>query len=219
MSNGYENDLDTEYDDSYDDAELFDEGIYDDESAKSRARKRRVQVQAANMRRAKAAASRRAASQAAGRRPGRQLPPTAPPRAVVSAVKELDLQSQVQEEKTRTAFATQNGKIDRANMAAVATLLIGEGFRAFGTPDNALLRAGIQASPLLVLAPGSSRPGIEGVIRHPAFAGGVGALGLAFIGDRQKKGESVQTVTIVGPRHTSSWPTSWTHAAGRPPCR
>jgi hypothetical protein len=188
MSMGYMDDLDTEYDDSYDDAELYDEGIYDDESAASRARKRRAQ--------ALAAARRRAAT----RRTSRSLPTTAPPRAVVSAVKELDLQTKVQEDATRSAIATQNKKLDRSNLATVATLVIGEGLRTFGEPENSFVRAGIQASPLLLLAPGRSRPGLEGYLRHPAFAGGVGVLGLAFIAEQRKRNEVVQTVDVIGPQ-------------------
>jgi len=188
MSTAFMEDLGTEYEDAYDDAELYDDSeAYDDsESAASRARRRRA--------RALAAARRRAAA-----RRGSPLPATAPPRAVVSAVKELDLQTQVQQDTLRSAIAAQNKKFDRANIATVATLLIGEAFRTFGTPDNTFVRAGIQAAPLVVLAQGTSRGGVEGVLRHPAFYGAAGMLGLAFIGDQRQRNSSVKTINVLGP--------------------
>ncbi|WP_346125227.1 Ig-like domain-containing protein [Micromonospora coerulea] len=105
----------------------------------------------------------------------------------------------MQQDTLRGALAAQNKKLDRANLATVATLLIGEAFRTFGTPDNTFLRVAIQASPLLVLPTGPGRGGVEGVIRHPAVYGGVGALGLAFIGDQRRRNSSVQTVNVLGP--------------------
>jgi uncharacterized protein YjdB len=187
MSSAFMEEPSTEYDDAYDDAEPYDSEAYDDsESAASRARRRRARELAAARRRA-------------GARRARALPATAPPRAVVSAVKELDLQAQVQQDTLRSTIATQNKKLDRTNLATVATLLIGEAFRTFGTPENDFLRAGIQAAPLLVLAPGTSRGGVEGVIRHPAFYGGAGVLGLAFIGEQRNRNSSVHTVNVLGP--------------------
>ncbi|MBK7622542.1 MAG: Ig-like domain-containing protein [Kineosporiaceae bacterium] len=191
MSNGFLDDLDA-YDDAYDDAELFDdaEAFDDGESRKSQARRRAQQ--------ARLAARRGAQLRAAARRPS-TLPAPTSPRAVVSAVKQIDLQTKVQQDDLRAVVAAGNRKLDRANLATVATLLIGEAFRTFGTPDNTFVRAGIQASPLLLLSPGQRRPGVEGVVRHPAFIGGVGALGLAFLGDQRGRGSAVRTVSIVGP--------------------
>lgn len=186
MTNGLADDLDTEYEDAYDDAEGYDDSeAYDDaESAASRARRRRA--------RALAARRRTAARQAA------RLPATAPPRAVVSAVKNLDLQAQVQQDALREVIAKQNKNIERANLITVGTLLIPEAFRIFGEPDNALVRAAILTSPLLI-APGQRKPGLEGIVRHPAFYGGAGLLTLAFIGDQRKRNASVQTVDVLGP--------------------
>jgi hypothetical protein len=187
MSNGLADDLDTEYEDAYDDAEGYDDSeAYDDaESAASRARRRRARALAAR---------RRVAARRAG-----PLPATAPPRAVVSAVKELDLQAQVQQDSLRDAIAAQNKKVDRTNLVTVGTLLIPEAFRVFGEPDNAFVRAGILASPLLLLSAGQKKRGLEGVIRHPAFYGGAGLLTLAFIGDQRKRNSSVQAVNVLGP--------------------
>jgi hypothetical protein len=192
MSSMFPEDLDTEYEDAYDDAERYDDSeAYDDsESAASRARRRRARALAAR---------RRAAARRPSTLPASRLPATAPPRAVVSAVKELDLQSQVQQDTLRSALAAQNKKFERLGLLNAATLLIGEGLRAFGTPDNNVLRVLIQTSPLLLTPPGQSRPGFEGLIRHPALYGGVGALGLAFIADQRQRGSSVQTINVLGP--------------------
>jgi len=187
MSNGLADDLDTEYEDAYDDAEGYDDSeAYDDaESAASRARRRRARALAAR---------RRAAARRAGR-----LPTTAPPRAVVSAVQELDQQAQVQQDTLRDVIAAQNKRADRQNLVTVGTLAIPELFRVFGEPGNAFVRTGILASPLLLLAPGQKRRGLEGVIRHPAFYGGAGLLALAFIGEQRKRNSSVQAVNVLGP--------------------
>ncbi len=206
MSNGFLDDLDEVED--YDDAELFDDAEdYDDAEAR---RRRRSQVQAARQR----AQQRRVAA----RRP---MPTPSSPRAVVSAVKQIDLQTKVQQDDLRTVVAAGNRKLDRSNLATVATLLIGEAFRAFGTPDNSFVRAGLQASPLLLLSPGRRYPGVEGVVRHPAFLGGVGALGLALVGDQRNRGSSVRTIDVVGPGQMSSgtrqlFVADVTDASGRP---
>ncbi|WP_182881734.1 Ig-like domain-containing protein [Microbispora sp. H10949] len=195
MSSAFMEDPGIEYEDVYDDAELYDDDaeLYDDdaESAASRARRKRAQALAAAKRRA--AARRRAA---VGR--GSRLPAPASPRAVVSALREMELRNKVQQDALRSTIAEQNKKIDRAGLATVATLLIGEAFRAFGTPKNTYVRAGIQAMPLLALASGSSHGGIEGMIRHPAVYGGVGMLGLAFLGQQREDAKSAKTIKILG---------------------
>jgi Bacterial Ig-like domain (group 2) len=118
---------------------------------------------------------------------------------VVSAVKELGLQTQVQQDTLRDVIAAQNKKIERSNLVTVGALLIPEAFRTFGEPDNALVRAGILAAPLLLAPRGQSRSGLDGVIRHPAFYGGAGLLALAFIGDQRKRNSSVQAINVLGP--------------------
>jgi uncharacterized protein YjdB len=186
MSTDFVEDL--EYEDAYDDAEPYDSEAYDDsESAASRARRRRAKALAAARRRA--AASRR----------GRALPATAPPRAVVGAVKDLDLQAQVQQDTLRSVIAEQNKNLVRANLAAVGTALVPEIFRTFGTPDNTLVRVGIQAIPLALLPHGRSRGGIEGVLKMPVVWGGLSLVGLGIIGDQRTRNSSVQTVNVLGP--------------------
>jgi len=181
---------DLEYDEAFDDAEAYDDSEGYDDAEASRA---------AQARSRRALAMRRARLRASSRRVT-SLPSATPPRAaVVSAVKELDLQSQVQQDTLRSVVASQGRKLDRANLATVSTLLIGEAFRTFGTPSNEFVRVGLQASPLLLLSPGRSRRGIEGIVRHPAFYGGVGALGLAFIGNQRKRDTEVRTVRVLGP--------------------
>ncbi len=176
-----------DYEDAYDDAEIFDDAEAYDDAEASRARRRRAQqLKAARLR-------------AANRRGVSTLPATAPPRAVVSAVKELDLQAQVQQDTLRGVMAAQNKRLDRANLATVATLLVGEAFRTFGTPGNDYLRAGLQAAPLLLLTPSRNRGGVEGLIRHPAAYGGVAALGLAFVRDQRNRTAAVQRIDVLGP--------------------
>jgi hypothetical protein len=182
-------DLDTEYEDAYDDAELYDDSeAYDDaESRASSARRRRA--------RALAAARRRAAAL----RQTSVVPARPAPRAVVSAVKELDLETKVQQDNLRSVVAGQNKKLRRANLAAAATVLVNEGLRTFGEPDNTFVRAGIQASPLLLLPSASTRGGVAGYLTDPRFIGIGGALGLAFIGNQRNKDAAVGSVNIIGP--------------------
>lgn len=189
MSTAFMENYDGEYEDAYDDAELYDEAYDDSESAASRARQRR----------ARALAARRRVAARRGGTPPAALPATAPPRAVVSAVKELDLQTQVQQDTLRGALAAQDKKLERANLATVSTLLIGEAFRTFGTPDNAFVRVAITAAPLALL-PTSRRPrGVEGVLRHPLVYGALPAFGLALLDNQRRQGASVQTINVIGP--------------------
>jgi hypothetical protein len=189
MTSALTEDLDTEYEDAYDDAELYDDSeAYDDaESRASDARRRRA--------RALAAARRRAAA----RRQTSRLPAKPAPRAVVSAVKDLDLETKVQQDNLRSVVAGQNKKLQRANLSATAVVLVNEGLRTFGEPDNAFVRAAIQASPLLLLPSASTRRGIEGYLTDPRFIGIGGALGLAFIGNQRNKDAAVDSISIIGP--------------------
>jgi hypothetical protein len=182
-------DLDVEYEDAYDDSEDYDTEGYDDdeESAASRARAR-------DRRRRRLRAAQRRTRRRAGR-----LPAKTSPRAVVSAVKELDLQGQVQQDELRGAIAAQNKKIDRAGMAAVGTALMPELFRAFGTPGNEALRVGIQALPLALLPTGAKRDGALGMLQHPVVYGGGAMLAVSLIADARKRGAAVKTIRIVGP--------------------
>jgi hypothetical protein len=182
-------DLDTEYEDAYDDAELYDDSeAYDDaESRASRARRRRA--------RALAAARRRAAA----RRQTSLVPAKSAPRAVTSAVKELDLETKVQQDNLRSVVAGQNKKLQRANLAAAAVVLVNEGLRTFGEPDNTFVRAGIQASPLLLLPSASAHHGVGDYVKDARFIGIGGALGLAFIGNQRTKDAAVESITIIGP--------------------
>jgi hypothetical protein len=189
MTSAFTEDLDTEYEDAYDDAELYDDSeAYDDaESRASRARSRRA--------RALAAARRRAAA-----RQQTSLVPARPtPRAVVSAVKELDLETKVQQDNLRSVVAGQNKKLQRANLAAAAVVLVNEGLRTFGEPDNSFVRAGIQASPLLLLPGTSTGHGVGNYLKDARVIGIGGALGLAFIGNQRNKDAAVDSVSIIGP--------------------
>jgi hypothetical protein len=186
-------DADAEYTDAYD-AELYDSEAYDAEADRSRDRRRRAEALAAARRR-------EAAARARGRQrpPLPATPPPTAPSAVVNAVKELDLQTQVQQDTLRSAIAEQNRKLDRANLAAVAAALVPEAFRTFGTPDNAFVRVGIEAIPLAFLPRGSRRDGVAGVLQTPVVYGGLGLVGLGLIGDQRKRRSSVRTVDILGP--------------------
>jgi hypothetical protein len=52
---------------------------------------------------------------------------------------------------------------------------------------------------LAILPTGQSRGGVEGLLRHPAVYGGLGALALGIIGDQRKRNSSVQSVHVLGP--------------------
>lgn len=189
MTSALMDDLDTEYEDAYDDAELYDDSeAYDDaESRASTARKRRA--------RALAAARRRAAA----RQRTSLVPARSAPRAVVSAVKDLDLETKLQQDNLRSVVAGQNKKLQRANLSAAAVVLVNEGLRSFGEPDNTFVRAAIQASPLLLLPSASTGHGVGDYLKDPRFIGIGGALGLAFIGNQRNNDAAVGSVNIIGP--------------------
>jgi uncharacterized protein YjdB len=181
-----------DYNEAYDDADLFDaEGLDDaegtddaEESSAARARRRRRQL---------ALARRRTAAR-------QSLPSPAPsgPRAVVNAVKELDLQTQVQQDSLRSYSAAQRRKEVRTNLVPALSLLVAEGFRAFGTPDNSVVRVGLEAAPLALLPWGPAYRGIR-VVQHPLVIGGAGGLTLAFVGQRRVSDSAVHTINVLGP--------------------
>ena len=61
----------------------------------------------------------------------------------------------------RSYSAAQRRKEVRTNLVPALSLLVAEGFRAFGTPDNSVVRVGLQAAPLALLPWGPASRGIR----------------------------------------------------------
>jgi hypothetical protein len=193
MTSEFLESIDSEYQGEWNDGELIDsEASYDAEASPAEMRRRRrYQAQQATRRRALARGNQRVA-----RLDGRR--PAPPARAVVDAVKELDLQGQVMNDEVRARFAKLERDRQWTNLAAVTTALIPSVYENIGQPDSRILRSAIAASPLALL-PGSDKKGIEGLLRHPAVYGATGLLGLALVGHLRQSGSAVGAIDIVAP--------------------
>ncbi|HEY3002747.1 MAG TPA: Ig-like domain-containing protein [Kribbellaceae bacterium] len=176
---------------AYDDSEgLYDDGeAYDDESRASRRRERARRL--AVLRR-RDQARRVAQLSSAGNRPVAQQ--------AARAVADLDVETKVQRDEFRSALAAVNRRAVWAGWSAAGTALLEGGFRAFGTPDNKFVEAGIRAVPLLPLLAGTPRgSGAAGILTSPPAIGIGGLLALAFIADRRANDSAVRQIEILGP--------------------
>ncbi len=184
---------DSEYDDSeYDDSE-YDDSEYDDESRKSRAAVRR-----AAMRRRRIAVARRRRDQMRGARRGRRpVPRAATPRAAVKAIRNLDLDTKVQEDKFRTATAAMSRRMSRSEYAAVSGAAINQFIESFDAPDNAYFRAALRFSPLLLLQPQSRGKGFEGFVKDPRVVGGAAVAAITVIGENRGRLNAASSIDVL----------------------
>jgi hypothetical protein len=190
MSTAWTEDFGTEYDE-YDDAELYDDSEAYDDAEASKAERRR---------KARQIAARR---QAAQRRAGRNLPVAAPtrpnPQQVVSAVRNLEVDSKVAQDDLRKTIAALKKREGQADWVSVLTVLVNQGLRTFGAPDNPALLAGIAASPLLFLPQDRRGSGVGSLLADKRLIGIGGAVGLGFFAAQRDRKASVERIEISGP--------------------
>jgi len=178
---------------AYDDSEgLYDGGeAYDDESRASTQRRRERARRLARLRQ-RDQARRLAQVRGAGNRPVAQQ--------AARAVADLDVETKVQGDEFRSALAAVNRRATWAGWSAAGAVLVEGGLRAFGTPDNKFVEAGVRALPLLPLIAGTPRgSGLGGILTSPPAIGIGGLLGLAFLADRRANDSAVRQVDILGP--------------------
>jgi hypothetical protein len=172
---------------------------YDEERAARRRRPQRGQQRVVERRR------RIAAANAARRRPGGPSPtrPSQPSaRAAVAAVRQLDLETKVQDDLLRDRLAADERRMSRSEMAAVAAVVSGQ-FQAafqdrFTELRNPYVRAALTYAPLLLLSPRKRGTGAGAIVSDPRAIGAALVVGLAFAGDRLTKRDDVVDVRLVG---------------------
>lgn len=200
-----------EYDDS-EAAEYDDSESEDAESRASDARRRRAQRVAVAQRRAQARAAMR------GRPP---VPRPTTPRAAVSAIRSLDLETKVQEDRFRTGMAAASKRMSRSEYAAVAGAAVNQFIESFQAPDNPFFRAALRFSPLLLLSPQSRGTGVEGFARDPRVVGGATVAAITLLGENRNRFSQAATIDVLAPSQLTTGQTDRFAAdvfdrAGRP---
>jgi len=135
------------------------------------------------------------------RRPGAAVPAQAA-HAVRAEVRSLDLQ-------TSAAIDALRKRLDEANRLAYRNAWAGEASVAasqvldsfeLGLQPHDWARALIRGAPTLLISPGKPRrPGIEGILFDPRFAGGAVLAGIWAIGHFRGQGKSVATIQVQLP--------------------
>lgn len=181
------------YEDAADDyGEAEAEAEYGEESRAER--RRRARIALARRRQAETRARARAARYSPmGRVPSRPMQQTA------AAVRTLDLESKVAEDRLRSSVSSQSQRMSRAEYSAAAAVIASQAVQSLDGPDNPYLRAGLLASPLLLLAPQHRRRGVEGWITDPRVIGLAGTVGIAFLGEQRRASSKVKWVDLQSP--------------------
>jgi hypothetical protein len=181
----------------YDDSELGE--AYDDSEpdAESPSDDRRRRAQIAQLR-GRAMARRRVMARAAQR--GR-LPAPRPtsPRAAVAAIRNLDLETKVQEDRFRSASAVTNRRMSRSEYAAVAGAAVNQFIESFEAPDNPFFRAALRFSPLLLLSPQPRGTGFEAFVKDPRVIGGAAVAAITLVGENRNRFATAGSIDVLAP--------------------
>ena len=186
---------DTYEPDAYDDSEdTFDDGE-DEDSEVSRARRRQIQQ------RMRSAQQDRLARARAGR-VGRAVVPTRPTQQqAVSAIRNLDVDNKIQDDRFRRALSGLRKDQIRSNYVTAASAVVAQVIESFNQPQNVYARAALRVAPQLALlkapTPGVGFVGYLG--RNPVIPGAVAVAAITFAGDRNKAATKVNRVQIDGP--------------------
>jgi hypothetical protein len=194
-----------EYDEG--DGELYDDSESDDSEESRAAARRRRQAQqrrVANARRRQATARSRAKPKTP--RPGKAVtrpapkPRPAPQRKTAAAIRDLDLETKVQDDRLRAAIAAQGKRMSRSEYAAVVGVATNQFMESFDAPDNPYLRAGLRLAPVMLLSPPKRGNGVEALVRDPRTQALAAVAALTFAGQQRKRGSEAQHVgDIQGP--------------------
>jgi uncharacterized protein YjdB len=174
----------------YDESEGQDYGEQS-ESDRRRARQRRIAL--AQRRQAQA----RARSMAGGR--GTTAPARITPQQTATAIRNLDLETKVQDDAFRSALSASSKRMSRSEYAAVAGVAVNQFIESFDTPDNSLARAALRFSPLLLLSPQRRGTGFDSVIRDPRVIGGAAIAGITLIGDNRRRFTVARQLSVQAP--------------------
>lgn len=176
------------YDDSAEDYGDADEE-YGEESRADRRRRARI-----------ALARRRQAEVRARGRAGQPVRvPTRPVQQTAQAIRNLDLESKVAEDRLRGSVSRQDRRMSRAEYSAMAAVIANQVVQSFDGPDNPYLRAGLLASPLLLLDPQHRRRGVEGWLTDPRLLGFTAVAGITFFGEHRRTSSQVARIDVQSP--------------------
>ncbi len=184
-----------EYDEG--DGELYDDSESDDSEESRAAARRKRQAQqrrVANARRRQATARSRAKPKTP--RPGKAVTRPAPQRKAAAAIRNLDLETKVQDDRLRAAITAQGKRMSRAEYASVVGAATNQFMESFDGPDNPYLKAGLRFAPLLLLSPQKRGTGFESVVRDPRVIGAAAVAAITFAGDSRKRGSEAQGIGI-----------------------
>jgi hypothetical protein len=177
-------------------AELYEESEsqdYGEQSAADRRRARQRRIALAQRRQAQA----RARSMARGR--GTTTPAPITPQQTATAIRNLDLETKVQDDAFRSALSASSKRMSRSEYAAVAGVAVNQFIESFDTPDNPFARAALRASPLLLLSPQRRGTGFDAVIRDPRVIGGAAIAGITLIGENRRRFAVARRIEVLGP--------------------
>jgi uncharacterized protein YjdB len=137
----------------------------------------------------------------------RRLPAPPQPRtqaqAAVNAVRNLDLETKVQEDTFRRAIRVQSRRMSRSEYAAVASAATNQFIESFDAPDNPFFRAALRFAPLLLLAPQRRGSGLEAVITDPRVIGGAAVAAIVFFGENRKRLTVAQSISVTAPANVA----------------
>jgi uncharacterized protein YjdB len=173
----------------YDESESQDYGEQS-ESDRRRARQRRVAL--AQRRQAQARA------RLTGGR-GTTAPARITPQQTATAIRNLDLETKVQDDAFRSAISASSKRMSRSEYAAVAGVAVNQFIESFDTPDNPFARAALRFSPLLLLSPQRRGTGFDSVIRDPRVIGGAAIAGITLIGDNRRRFTVARQLSVQAP--------------------
>ena len=138
------------------------------------------------------------------RRPGAAVPAQAAQaaQAVRAEVRSLDLQASAAIDALRKRLDEANRLAYRNAWAGEASVAASQVLDSFelGLQPHDWARALIRGAPTLLISPGKPRrPGIEGILFDPRFAGGAVLAGIWAIGHFRGQGKSVATIQVQLP--------------------
>jgi Bacterial Ig-like domain (group 2) len=186
--------------------ELYDDSESDDSEESRAAARRRRQAQqrrVANARRRQATARSRA--KPATKRPGKAVTRPAPQgrpapqRKTAAAIRNLDLETKVQDDRLRAAIAAQGKRMSRSEYAAVVGVATNQFIESFDAPDNPYFRAGLRLAPVMLLSPQKRGNGVEAFARDPRAQAVAVVAAITFAGAQRKRGSEAQHIEIHGP--------------------
>ena len=182
------------WEDDYGDAEQDAEYEMDDFGEASRAtRRRRQRARQLELQRRRMARARTQRSA-----PARPAPPAA---RAAAAIRTLELENRVQDDAFRGSLVAQQRRQSRTELATLAAVVSNQVRDSFGSSvellQNPAVKAGLNAAPLLFLAPSKKGEGIGGYLSDKRVIGVGIVAALAFIGNQQDRADEAADIRVI----------------------